>query len=306
MVDAIVFDNVTKRYRGLYALRNASFSIPEGRLVGLIGPNGAGKTTTLKIVLGAVKPDSGEVSVLGYDPWTEGEEVRSRLGFLPERPIYPRNVKVYDLLRFIARLRGASSGEVERIARLTGIEKYLQMRVWGLSRGYLQRLGLAITFLGDPDILLLDEPTANLDPAARMEVLELIKNFQESLGATAIVSSHILPELEKIVDYVVFIDKGRIVEYGDLRVLAEKYRGRIAYIVRTSEPETVMREVVGRVNVKGIQVREDGLLVEVEAGEVVALETLLDDLSTKGLVAGYEAKGGGLEEFYRKVAGKRG
>ena len=304
--NAIVFEDVTKRYKGVYALRNASFSIPEGRLVGLIGPNGAGKTTTLKIILGSLRPDSGRVEVLGYDPWLEGETVRMHIGFLPERPIYPRNVRVYDLLKFVARLRGASLGEVERIAKLAGITRYLGVRVWALSRGYLQRLGLAIAFIGDPDLLLLDEPTANLDPGARMEVLDLIRMFQEDLGSTAIVSSHILPELERIVNYVVFIDRGRIVEYGDLRVLAEKYRAVVAYTISSPDPQLLAREILSRMDVRGLRVEEGKLVVEVEASRALELENILEEYSRSGLVEAFEARGGGLEDFYRKVRGKAG
>ena len=303
MGEAVVFEEVVKRYKGVYALRKASFRVPEGRLVGLIGPNGAGKTTSIKIVLGALKPDEGVVSVLGMDPWEEGDRVRKHIGFLPEKPIYPKHVKVYDLLKFVARLRGASRGDIERIARLAGIQKYLYSRVWALSRGYLQRLGLALAFLGDPDLLLLDEPTANLDPGARMEVLDLIKTFQEDLGATAIVSSHILPELERIIDYVVFINKGRIEDYGDLKYLAEKYRGVVAYTVRSPKPSIVAREIAANVPIRGLRVDSESVLVEVESSAALSLENFLQNLAARGLVAGYEARGGGLEEFYKKITG---
>ncbi len=296
----IVFKGVTKRFKRTAALHDASFRVEKGSMAGLIGPNGSGKTTSLKLMLGLLRRDSGEIEILGHDPWMEGEVVRAFTGFLPESPIYPRNIRVSQLLGHVARLKYASRFDVSRIARLVGIERYMEHQVSALSRGYLQRLGLAIALLGDPEILLLDEPTANLDPKARIEILRLVSILKRDLGATIIISSHILPELQQVIDSAILIARGKVVDYGSIDYLASKYGARIVYAVYTRNPRTLMKRLVDVDYVRGVV--ERGEYVEVHIDPLAGEEFLrLVDSLGGDLASRVEVRSGYLGEIYERA-----
>ena len=216
---------LVKVYGSIQALKGVTFTIPKGCITGFIGPNGAGKTTTMKILIGQLKPDYGLVRVLGLDPWLQGHILCNRLGYLPENPTYPSNVSCSKLLEFIAKLKGITSieREIRRIAYITELKEYLERKVESLSRGYLQRLALAIALIGQPELVILDEPTANLDPIARANILKLIRKIHKDEGIDFIISSHILPELENICNYIIVINKGVILDYGDILTLTRRY-----------------------------------------------------------------------------------
>ena len=297
----IEFERVYKAYGDVLALRGASFRIPRGALAGLLGPNGSGKTTSLKLMVGLIKPNAGLVSVNGYDPWVHEDRVRELVGFLPERPIYPSYLKVGSLLRHLARLRGLPWSDAVRIARLVGIEKYLDTKIGGLSRGYLQRFGLAQALLGEPEILLLDEPTANLDPHARMEILELIAALKRDLNATVLISSHILPELQQVIDYVVLISGGRVVDYGPLGELSSKYRVTTVYVARSPKPRSVARLLIEHEHVSGVMLGDDWVEIHADPGFGDELKRILSELQADGLVSGFELKTGYLGELYERA-----
>ncbi len=301
----IVFRNVVKIFnRKTRALDNASFTIPKGVLAGLLGPNGAGKTTSFKLILGLIKRNSGEIKVFGFDPWEKELEVRIRSGYLPEKPVYPGGVRVWKFLEHIARLRGVSRRDVVRIAKTTGIYNLLDKPIKTLSRGYLQRLGIAQALIGDPELLLLDEPTANLDPLARVEILNLIKVLQKDLGATVIIATHILPELEPIVNYVVFIKKGRIVEYGYLEDISKKYFIEITYSVETDNPRKLALLLMDLDYIKGIEVKENAVYVKIDTKHSNELAEILLKLQEKGLVKSFTHSAASLGDLYAKLASK--
>lgn len=309
----IEFRDVVKTYRSgrrrVVALQGATFIVPSGSLAGFLGPNGSGKTTSLKLMVGLLRRDSGKVLVKGIDPEAEEKAVRALTGFLPERPVYPLGVSVEDFLRHVARLRRVPWSDVRRVARLVGIEAYLDKPVKTLSRGYLQRLGLAQALLSQPEILLLDEPTANLDPLARMEILELIATLKRDLGATVIISSHILPELQLVIDYAVFIHNGVVIDYGGLEELAAKYGATTVYEVRVEKGvREVAKELIGLEQVRGVIIRDERVLeLHVETKRGVEVNELLDELRSRGLVLDYRAKTSYLDQLYRRaVEGRAG
>ena len=303
---AIVFDKVWKVYGRVEVLRGASFRVPSGVLAGLVGPNGSGKTTSLRLALGLARPNRGIVEVLGSDPWSD-EEVRQRIGYLPEKPLYPPDVTVERFLAHAARLRGLPRPweEARRVARLTGIVDWLSCSIGSLSRGYLQRLGLAYALLGTPELLLLDEPTANLDPVARVEILELVKTLAEDLGATVVVSTHILPEMERIAGYLVAIVAGRVVDYGSLGELLARYGAESVYEAETAPgaAREIAATLIRSKQVKGVEVAgEHVLIVRSVPGGAKALESLLSELQDKGLLRSYRLRTGSLEQLYRVLA----
>jgi len=281
-------------------LKNASFKIPDGVAAGLLGPNGSGKTTSFKLILGFIKPTAGNIRVFGLDPVKHENEVRSRIGYLPEKPVYP-HVKLRVLIRHVARLRNVPSRDIERIAKLTGITRYLDFNVKSLSRGYIQRLGLALALLGDPDILLLDEPTANLDPLSRKEIIELIKDLMQDLGVTVIIATHILPELQQVANYIVFINKGQVIEYGDLGSIVTRYRVTATFKIRTSEPRKLASKLIMLENIRAVEITGDGLLVKATGEGVEEIKLYLEEAI--GGAASLELISSELGELYEKLAG---
>lgn len=214
--------NLTKRYGATVAVNNISFDAEASEILGLLGPNGAGKTTTMRILTCYMPADEGTATVAGFDIHEQSVEVRKRIGYLPEdSPLYT-DIGVVDYLNFVAEVRAipknGRSGRVKEMIDVCGLERVVRKDIGELSRGYRQRVGLAQALIHDPDILILDEPTAGLDPNQIVEIRKLIKR----LGAkkTVILSTHILPEVEATCDRVVIINEGVIVASGTTDELA--------------------------------------------------------------------------------------
>jgi Cu-processing system ATP-binding protein len=217
-VTAIAIDNAGKDYEGRPALQGVSIAVPEGRCVALIGHNGAGKTTLMKLVLGLIRPTRGTVSVLGRDPATAGKSFRQNLGFLPENVAFHDEMTGADTLAFYARLKGVAANAGTSLLERVGLAHAAERRVKTYSKGMRQRLGLAQALLGEPKLLLLDEPTTGLDPVLRQEFFQII-NELTARGTTVLLSSHILTELEARTDLAAILRDGRLAAFGDLDTL---------------------------------------------------------------------------------------
>jgi ABC-2 type transport system ATP-binding protein len=217
----LVVNNLTKRWGEVLALDGVSFEVGRGEVVGFLGPNGAGKTTTMRIITGFIPPTSGTVSVDGHDVFTDSLAVRRLIGYLPENtPIYP-DMRVGEYLRFRAQLKGVARRErgpqVAHVMDRCMIADVERKLVGTLSKGYRQRVGLADALLGNPTLLILDEPTAGMDPNQVREVRKLVKELGEH--HTIILSTHILPEVEATCSRAVIISGGRIVAQDQVRAL---------------------------------------------------------------------------------------
>lgn len=205
--------NVSKKYGKFYAVRDISFSIKEGEIVGFLGRNGAGKSTTMNMITGFIEPTEGTIVVNGYDVDKKPKKVKEMIGYMPEgTPLYG-DLTVKEFVRYMAELklvpRKERKAAVEKAINETGLEKVQNKLTKNLSRGYKQRVSLAGAIVGDSKILILDEPTVGLDPAQVIEIRELIKSFRKN--HTVILSSHILSEVSQICEKVIIIDKGEIV-----------------------------------------------------------------------------------------------
>lgn len=217
--------NITKTYGPQKALDNVSLDIPRGQVVGLLGPNGAGKSTLMRSILGYLPTDGGTVTFDGMDVRDGGDDLRSRMGYLPEHnPLY-REMYVREFLDFIADLHGikgrqARNAKVEEIVTRVGLTPEAHKRIAVLSKGYRQRVGLAQAILHDPELLILDEPTSGLDPLQLKDIRALIRSFGEN--RTVILSTHIMQEVEAMCDRVIMIKQGRIVEDAPLDDLIAK------------------------------------------------------------------------------------
>ena len=223
----IQLKNVTKKYGNFVALDNVSFEINEGEIIGLVGPNGAGKSTTMNIITGFIEQTSGEVLVDGYDMLKKPKKAKKKIGYMPEGvPLYT-DLTVKEFVTYMAELKGVKKqNRAERVSTVieeTGLKEVENKLTRNLSRGYKQRASMAGALVGDPKILILDEPTVGLDPKQITEIRALIKGFGKK--HTVILSSHILSEVSQICNKVIIINKGKIVAIDTPKKLENKVSG---------------------------------------------------------------------------------
>src|ERR1700732_5098602 len=229
----ITVKELTKRYARNTAVDHISFEVAKGQIVGFLGPNGAGKTTTMRMLTGFLSPTSGSATVAGYDVLEQPIEVKKRIGYLPETPpLYPE-METGEYLTFVGQLKGLRGAElrkrVDYVCDRCAVADVKNKLLGKLSKGYRQRVGLAQAVIHNPDVLILDEPTAGLDPKQINETRDLIK----SLGGdhTIILSTHILPEVEQTCEQVIIINKGKVVATDSVSNLQNRARGAESLVV---------------------------------------------------------------------------
>lgn len=306
MPDEIVIEveNLTKRFGPVEALRNLSFNVPKG-VAGVIGPNGAGKTTTIKILMGLLRPDKGNAEVFGLNCWKDSLKIRQKIGFLPEKTAFYDHMTGLNYLILISELKGLenSRNEASKVLSLVELESEAQnRRVREYSAGMRQRLGLAQALLGTPELVILDEPTSNLDPLGRIQFLDVIKKLGKEAGVAFLISSHILPELEKVCDYVVLMDKGRALKAGSLNQLLSKITAG-TFRMKVQPKEKFVELLKREAYVRRLWLEED--LVFVVVGEVEDFKRRLPVLLLEAQASLEELKdeGKSLESLFKTSLG---
>ena len=257
----ITLESVSKRYGSASIIHDLSFTVGRGEIVGFLGPNGAGKTTTMRMIAGFTAATSGRVTVAGHDMATQNVEAARRIGYLPERPPLYDALGVSAYLRFVARAKGvartAIPAEIERVTVACHLEAVLHHEIYKLSKGYRQRLGLAQALLGSPEVLLLDEPTAGLDPGQIQETREVIRAF----GAehAVLLSTHILAEATLICRRVAIINHGRLLAIDSPSGLqrAMEQTNRVALRVTGAAVSTLRDTLLAVDGVRAVDVRAD-------------------------------------------------
>ena len=223
--------NLVKKYGDNVALHGVSFTFEEGRIYGFLGPNGAGKSTTMNIITGCLAATEGEVTVNGYDIFEDAKEAKKCIGYLPEQPPLYMDMTPAEYLEYVGRAKGIKKADlayaIESVIEKTNIGDVKDRLIKNLSKGYKQRVGIAQAILGDPEIIILDEPTVGLDPKQIIEIRELIRELGE--GHTVILSSHILTEISEVCDYAVIISDGRVVASDTIDNLTTMFNGS-AYV----------------------------------------------------------------------------
>ncbi len=277
----IKVEGLTKRYGPTVAVRNISFEVEKGEIVGFLGPNGAGKTTTMRILTCFLPPTEGTASVAGYDVLENPLEVKKRIGYLPETPpLYPE-MEVLDYLRFVARLKGIPRSEVgsrvDSVLERCAIGEVRQKLNGQLSKGYRQRVGLAQALIHDPDVLILDEPTAGLDPKQIIDVRGLIHEL--SGDHTIILSTHILPEVSTTCSRVIIINEGKLEASDTPENLTSRLQGHDTVLVEVDGPADQVQEKLESVEGVTRVARTNGhggrTSWEVETGQDPAIRTSL-------------------------------
>jgi ABC-2 type transport system ATP-binding protein len=289
---------LTKRYPGgVVALDDLTLDLEPG-IIGLVGANGAGKSTLIRILLGLLPPTSGDATVLGYDVRTQGTTLRRFVGYMPESDCLPPDVTATDFVGQMARLSGLpASAARERSAevlRHVGLYEERYRPIGGYSTGMQQRVKLAQALVHDPRLLLLDEPTNGLDPAGRDEMLALVRRTGTEFGIAVVVASHLLGEIERVCDFLIAVDAGRLVRAAPLTTFTER-TGRLAVEVEDGAA-TLAAALIGA----GLQAAVDGRIVLVDLADDGPWDLVRDTVAELRLpLVRIEQRRRGLEELFQ-------
>ncbi|NWL86022.1 MULTISPECIES: ABC transporter ATP-binding protein [unclassified Paenibacillus] len=229
---------LTKKYRARAAVNQLNLEIKKGDIYGFLGPNGAGKTTTIRMLLGLIKPTSGSISIFGRDLRKDKLAILKRIGSLVEYPSYYGHLSAIDNLEALRRILDVPKSRIDEVLEIVSLTSEARRPVKGYSLGMRQRLGIAASLLGNPEMLILDEPTNGLDPSGIHEIRELIKRMPEQYGITVLVSSHLLSEIEQMAGTVGIIREGQMVFQDTISNLQMKASHHIKLVV--SEPESAL------------------------------------------------------------------
>lgn len=250
----IKVDHLTKRYGSKTALDDVSFSVPRGQVLGLLGLNGAGKSTTMNIIAGCLAPDSGTVTIAGVNIVKNAAAAKRHIGYLPENPPLYVDMKVKDFLSFVydlKKLRGNRKKALQNVSEKTGVAGVAGRLIKNLSKGYRQRVGLAAALLGDPEALILDEPTVGLDPTQIIEIRNLIGELGEE--RTVMLSSHILSEIQAVCQRVVVLDAGRVIADDAPKSLESALENKNSCVALIAgDPEKVKAALLASENIEEV------------------------------------------------------
>jgi ABC-2 type transport system ATP-binding protein len=301
---AIGIDEVSRAYGGFLAVKDATFKVFRGSCFGLVGPNGAGKTTIVKVLTGLIKPTKGEIRVMDYPAGSLG--AKNYIGYLPEKFSFNEKWLVMDMMIYVGILYGLRKEKAEtralELLEWTGLEEWSYFPFGELSAGMKQRVGIAQALISDPDILILDEPTASLDPLGRLEVLRRVRQLVDEQNKTVLISSHILTELQRVLDSVAVMDKGFVVASGRVEDLME---AEPSYTLEVDRPDFLVDKVK---RYKGVtDVTTSGGLIKVKTREPGEFEkrVLEEILESDVRLFHFWGKGETLEDIFTRLVGRR-
>lgn len=311
--------NVSKNYGPVPAVKDISFTVEKGHIYGFLGPNGAGKSTTMNMITGCLAATSGSISIDGHDIYREAIEAKRHIGYLPEQPPLYTDMTPFEYLSFVGRAKGLSKNELydqmETVMEKTGIADVADRLIRNLSKGYKQRVGIAQAILGDPDVIILDEPTVGLDPIQIVEIRQLIQELGKE--HTVILSSHILQEISAVCDWVIMISQGKIVASDSMEnLLAGTAAGGSAggFIqLETEGKESAVRKALENIEgIKNLSFAEKGsrLSVTVETednaapGDEIFMALRHASLPVFSMTDGVPSGQNALETLFIQLAGE--
>jgi ABC-2 type transport system ATP-binding protein len=301
MENSISLEHVNKELGRRRILKDVNLSVKQGDIFGYLGPNGAGKTTTIRIILGLITATSGKVSILGQD--VQVNKTRQKVGFVLETDGLYDNMSAFDNLMYYAKLYDITQTgrKADEVLKLVGLTDRAKDKVGAYSKGMRQRLALARAMVSDPELLVLDEPTAGVDPTGQIEIRRLMLDMIHKQGKTILLSSHNLDEVQRICNRIALIHRGQIHLYGELEKL-QREMGKGGVEIETAEPvpPAVLAEIN---NVSGITVREQRerslVLASASSIDVAAIVTLLASRGVK--VEQFKKQEASLEEIYTSI-----
>ena len=308
MSAVVQVDRLTKRYNGSLAVAGLELNVEQGEIFGLVGPNGAGKTTTLKMLATLLVPSAGDALIAGYSIRRQPDAVRQLIGYMPDTFGVYDDMRVWEYLDFFGRCYGLPAGRrrqmIGDLLALVDLANKREAYVQDLSRGMQQRLCLAHALVHDPQVLLLDEPASGLDPRARVELRELLRELR-ALGKTILISSHILPELEELCTSLAIIDHGRVLASGKVEDIHQAFRAGGVYLLRPIGEAGLMAAealLAGLPEVASVARRPDGQLEIALRGDEEAAARLVAALVGDGVrVAAFAPAASDLEELFLQI-----
>jgi ABC-2 type transport system ATP-binding protein len=309
--DAITIENVTKVFGRQKALDAVSFRIPERSVFGLVGPNGAGKTTLFSIIANFLKATSGTVRVLGVDVERIGD-LQGRLSILPQDALFQANVPVREQLEFFCLLAGMSqaeaTAETRRVLEMVGLLEVEKKNARSLSHGMTKRLGIAQAFLGKPEVVILDEPTAGLDPVNANGVRQLVREIKDKANATLVISSHDLKEIQELCTMVAIIDHGVLKEYRSVAELTQA-TGVVRFTFGRKLTDDEQAKLAGLPGVAGVSAdTQNEYSVDLKPADGQSTQDLIGQLvaalAVQGLIPRSVKEGASLEEKFLEVTKK--
>jgi ABC-2 type transport system ATP-binding protein len=309
MTDIVRTEGLVKRYDGTLAVAGVDLNVEAGEIFGLVGPNGAGKTTTLRILATLLLPSAGHAEIAGWSVTRNPDQVRRVLGFMPDAFGVYDDMKVWEYLDFFARCYGIAPAARRRIIgdllELVDLADKREAYVQTLSRGMQQRLCLAHALVHDPEVLLLDEPASGLDPRARVELRELLRELR-SMGKTILISSHILPELEELCTSVAIVDRGQVLAQGRVTDIERRLRFgavlRVRVLAEGDALETARTRFAADPDVATAVLLEDGTIELGFRGDDAASARLLATVVGEGMpIVSFARAASDLEELFLQV-----
>ena len=304
MSHAVILDNISKKLANRHILQDVSFTIESGDIFGYLGPNGAGKTTTIRILLGLMPPTTGRLSVLGKD--INKDESREKVGFVLETDGLYDNMTAYDNLVFYCGLYGVQSKDrISYVLGLVRLSDRANDKVGAYSKGMRQRLALARAMVHNPDILILDEPTAGVDPTGQIEVRQIILDMAAA-GKTIFFSSHNLDEVQRICNRIALIDRGQIKLYGEKEKL-QRQMGKSEVVIETSDPvsEEVIQHLRGLPGLNILEINGKKLVIATDNG--LSVPDIVVLLVQKGLrLEQVKRREASIEEIYTSILKEAG
>lgn len=269
MSDSILeIKNVSKYYGKAKVVDNVSFDVKKGEIFGFLGPNGAGKTTTIKMILGLLSIDEGNITINGYDIKKDFEKAMEYIGGIVENPDMYGYMSAVDNLKLFAKIRNIDYSEVYKALELVGLQKSMNQKISKYSLGMKQRAGLALSLLHSPKILILDEPTNGLDPVGIKDLRDILKKLAKEKDTAILVSSHILSEMELMCDRVAVIDKGKIVKVESLSQNENEAEPKaVQCVIKVKQQDKAINVLKEKLN-KQVKIKDDKIYVTVNKGEI--------------------------------------
>ena len=309
IIPLIEVKNLTKRYGKNLAVDNLNFTVNDNEVYGFLGPNGAGKSTTMNIMTGYLSTDEGEVLINGHSIFDEPEAAKALIGYLPEQPPLYVDMTPYEYLMFVAELKKIAKADrkpaIEKAMAKTGVTDVQNRLIKNLSKGYRQRVGFAEAILGEPPIIILDEPMVGLDPKQIIEIRELIRDLGQN--HTVILSSHILSEISEVADTVMIISKGKLVALDSTQNLEEKLLKTNTYNIEVRCGLDKAKEVIGKIggltisDSKALDDQNSKLVLTTESTEDFRDKLFFAFADAKVAITTIEKKAASLEEVFLEL-----
>ncbi|MGB9958869.1 ATP-binding cassette domain-containing protein (plasmid) [Haloferax prahovense] len=303
-MNAIEVTGVTKKYSEITALDRLSLAIESGSTFGLLGTNGAGKSTLFKLLVGHIRPDDGTVSVAGTDVATAGPELRSIVGYLPEHAGFPPSLTGREVLEFHARMHSLpdAASRIDAVLSVVGLSDAADRCVGGYSNGMTRRLGLAAALLSRPRILLLDEPTAGLDPRGVADFHRVIERLDAQSDLTVVISSHVLTEIESLCERIAILHGGQLCTVGDIDGLRREVTDDVRVRLRLGDAASAdsIQTIVSAFDASVHSTDHDGNVVFVDC-DPEDVPQLLTELTEAVTIDGYDVREPGLERVFEQV-----